>query len=186
MRTIDRYVYHPSWEPNPHPYGSKGENVVTLGYVADGFAQRGRIGLPNAPIACPAWGCGGGPDRWYPIVDMPPRPTPIMMYPPYGSTNTVPQPPPIGRPPGGPILPVTAYPPISPAPSPTVAVSPTQTAPQLTQPGTVLDSSGASITTAGGIGTWLAQSSIDGIPNWGLAAGAVLVAVMFMGRGGRR
>jgi hypothetical protein len=56
----------------------------------------------------------------------------------------------------------------------------------LTQPGTTLDSSGASITTASGIGTWLGESTlITGIPNWGIAAAAVFAAMTMFGKGRR-
>jgi hypothetical protein len=193
MKTIDRYVYHPAWEPNPHPYASAGENIVGLGYIMENPIVRGllpnRIAPPPPPYhpACPAWGCSGPPQ---PVTDCPPnamcmpaRPVQWNPYP--GPTNLVPQPPP----PTGPISLTTQgqNPPVSPAPAPTVAVPTSQTAPQLTQPGTTLDSSGASITTASGIGSWLGESTlINGIPNWGIAAAGVFAAMMLFGKGGRR
>jgi hypothetical protein len=67
-----------------------------------------------------------------------------------------------------------------------LSVPTSQTDPQLTQPGTTLDSSGASITTASGIGTWLGESTlITGIPNWGIAAAAVFAAMTMFGKGRR-
>ena len=188
---MSRYVYHAPWEPRPRAVASGTQNIVGLGlgmpspgYYESDLAQRGLVyrGLPT-PI-CPAWGCGGRIPTWPP--DSPP--THIYPYPPYpGATSTVPQPPPNMGPIGAPVVAGGYGLPISPAPSPTVPVPTSQTAPQLTQPGTVLDSSGASVTTASGIGTWLGESTlIHGVPNWGLAAGA-LAALMFFGKsGGRR
>jgi hypothetical protein len=200
MKTIDRYVYHPAWEPNPHPYASAGENIVGLGYIMENPIVRGL--LPNEGLStgyigykapppihpvCPAWGCSPPPQ---PVRDCPPGAMCMPAWPvhwnPYpGPTNLVPQPPP----PTGPISLTTQgqNPPVSPAPAPTVAVPTSQTAPQLTQPGTTLDSSGASITTASGIGSWLGESTlITGIPNWGIAAAGVFAAMMLFGKGGRR
>jgi len=189
MRTEERYVYHADWEPEPHPYGAGGENIIGLGLVVPGSGAAivdGAIpvrGVPirspivdvNPPQACPAWGCGRPPA-------LPPM---YFNYP--GATSVVPQPPPPSGPASLTTTPI-ASPPVSPQPSPTVAVSPDQTAPQLTAPGTVLDSSGASVSVAGGIGTWLAQSSlISGFPNWGIAAAAVAALVLFSGgKSGRR
>jgi hypothetical protein len=195
----EHYVYHADSEPAPRATASGAQNIVGLGYVLNaryptGFSPRefdggdypmrlpwqqqpgpGRLppGSPGSVVpvrVCPAWGCN------------PPGST--FNYP--GATATVPQPPPSSG--GSQIVPLTSPLPLSPAPSPTVAVSPNQTAPQLTQPGSVLDSSGASITTASGIGMWLAQSNlISGIPNWGIAAGGLFLAMMlFGGKSGRR
>lgn len=148
--------------------------------------QPGPNRLPPGSVptsVCPAWGCDGPPGGGVtPLYVL--RGGGIYPYP--GATATTPQPPPSAG--GSQVVPVTHGLPVSPAPSPTVAVSPDQTAPQLTQPGSTLDSSGASITTAGGIGTWLAQSNlISGIPNWGIAAAGVVALLMaFGGKSGRR
>jgi len=72
------------------------------------------------------------------------------------------------------------FPPVSPAPAPTVA-APTPLS--LSQPGTTLDSSGASsnISTSG-IMAWFGESTvISGIPNWGLVAAAA--ALLMFGKG---
>lgn len=211
----EHYVYHAPVEPSPRATASGGQNVIEArisepAYIAHGVhaAEIERPGyvfhplgalmdnpivrslspysnvVPVRPVGfpithpdgptpiCPAWGCGGPPIARWPIT--------------YGSTATTPQPPPSAG--GSQVVPLTTTPPISPAPSPTVAVGADQTAPQLTQPGTVLDSSGATISTASGIGGWLAQSTlISGLPNWGIAAAGLLAAVMmFGGKAGRR
>lgn len=202
MITDEHYVYHAPVEPSPRATASGGQNVVsTMGALMDNPIVRGllpRAGTVNPvpvkpvgypvsypdrfpPKVCPAWGCDGPPGV---------TPTYILrgggIYPYPGATSTVPQPPPSAG--GSQVVPLTQPLPLSPAPSPTVAVSSDQTAPQLTQPGTTLDASGSSIPTAGGIGTWLAQSTlIKGIPNWGLAAAGVFAAMMmFGGKAGRR
>lgn len=200
MRTQDRYVYHPSWEPNPHPYASAGENVVGLGYIMPtGIPMSACPEIAMAP--CPGGGTrqNSGPPCYTPVGpcsggggEVPTGPGIIVnrwpvtqYYPPYpGATNLTPQPPP----PTGPIgwTTVNTLPPISPQPAPVLTVPSSQTAPQLVQPGTTLDSSGASVTTTSGIGAWLEQSSlISGIPNWGIAAAVVFAGMMFMGKGRR-
>lgn len=196
----EHYVYHASWEPSPRATASGDQNIVGLGYIMDNPIVRGLLPSrvsptpvrggpivthPDGPTPiCPAWGCSGPPntvpvDGGIPINRWP------LAYP-YGSTSTVQQPPPSAG--GSNVVPVVAPLPMSPAPSPTVGVSSSQTAPQLTQPGTTLDSSGGSITTSSGIGAWLSESTlISGIPNWGIAAGAALALVMLMGgKTGRR
>lgn len=189
----EHYVYHAPSEPAPRAIASGDQNIVGLGaMIVNRWDENGDVamlpvqqqpGPQRLPIrVCPAWGCnppGGGITPTYVL-----RTPAIFPYP--GATNTVPQPPPSAG--GSQLVPVTQPLPVSPTPSPTVAVSSTQTAPQLTQPGAVLDSTGATISTASDIGTWLGESTlISGIPNWGLAAAAVFGAMMlFGGKAGRR
>lgn len=210
MSGDEHYVYHAPVEPSPRALASGDQNVIeaphSLGALIDNPIVRGilvprpglvsvrPVGLPvravdgnPAPI-CPAWGCGAPSGGVLPTYVL--RTPSIYPYP--GATATVPQPPPSAG--GSQIVPLTQPLPLSPAPSPTVAVSSDQTAPQLTQPGTPLDSSGATISTVSGIGGWLAQSTlISGIPNWGIAAAGVFAAMMLFGgnmsrasHGGRR
>lgn len=186
-----------------HPMGALMDNPIVRGLLPG--TVRVVNPVPVKPVGYPV----SYPDRFPPLplqqqpgpgrlppglVPSPPGGgvTPVYVlrgggiYPYPGATATTPQPPPSAG--GSQVVPVTQGLPVSPAPSPTVAVSPDQTAPQLTQPGSTLDSSGASIATSSGIGTWLAQSNlISGVPNWGIAAGAVVVALMmFGGKAGRR
>lgn len=164
--------------------------------TADGQYNRvslGRLGVPmplDAQMAppgygrrmCPAWGCGAPPWR---------------IFPGSGSTSVVDQYPPL--PPGsaptvsGPCAPgqyqdaagnctsdwhnpYSLY--LPNPPSPTVG-APTPL--QLTQPGTILDSTGASTTVAST--SWFTdptQEIISGIPNWGIAAAAGALVLMMM------
>lgn len=174
-----RYVYHAPVEPPPRALASGNENVVGLGAAA----------IMRVTGACPAWGCGGPPPprniiiAREPIVSLPPVFLPLRNW--VGSTSTVEQPPPATPAPVSTVA-APAASTLSPAPSPTVAVNPDQTAPTLAQPGTVLDSSGSSVTTASSVGSWFGESTlISGIPNWGIAAAAAFVGLMFL-RGGHR
>jgi hypothetical protein len=142
---------------------------------------------PPMPRMCPAWGCGGPPWQHFIAPGIP------------GTTSIVDQPPPL--PPGSaPIVsgvcgpgqyrdaagncttdwhnPYSLYLPNPPAP--TVA-APTPLS--LAQPGTTLDSTGASTTVA--TGSWFTdptQELISGVPNWGLVAAAGALFLMMRGR----
>lgn len=177
-----RYVYRAPVEPEPRATASGTQNIVHLGAAI----------LPtgiNTPGPCPAWGCdgpepivvSGGIFRFPPVAIAPLRILP-------GATSLVPQPPPVGGPVGGPIVPGGGTLALSPAPSPTVAVPSSQTAPQLTQPGTLLDASGASPSAISGFGTWLGESTlISTFPNWAVLGVGALAAWMLLGSGkGRR
>jgi hypothetical protein len=171
-----RYVYRAPWEIAPRT-------------LTDGKAHMVRLGAATITgegmMPCPAWGCGAPPVRWpFPIVEpIPVMPVPIWRnYP--GATATVPQPPPLG-PSSGSVVSAPGGTPGAPQPSPSVAVGADQTAPQLTQPGTVLDSAGNSVNVASGFGAWLSeQTLIAGIPNWGIA-GAAAFALLWMFKGKR-
>ena len=177
---MSRYVYRTPDEPLPRSTANDGYNTVHLG------AMSVNSPLPTGP--CPAWGCGG-PERIYnfdPVIALPPR-IPVMIRPYPGATSTVPQPPPTS---GGSLVVSNPYPPtLSPAPTPTVSVPPGQTAPSLTQPGSLLDSSGASVTTAPfDIGTWLGEYTLfSSLPNYAVVGIAAVAAWMLLGgKQGRR
>lgn len=192
-----RYVYRTSDDIVPRATANAGHSTVRLGAMAlpayPIYPFRPTYGGPSAPV-CPAWGCGPAPIR---VVDGPANvnpgwdyangPTSSPVNPWFGSTSTIPQPPPATPQPSASVTNPLAQP-LAPQPSPTVAVPASQTAPSLTQPGTTLDSSGASTTVApSGISAWLSeQTLISGFANWEVA-GAGLVALFFMMRGkGRR
>lgn len=171
MNASERYVYRSPDEPLPRSITNGGQNVVKLGAAT--------VSTPTP--ACPAWGCGGPPRAifpWGPIVRVPVA-MPIA-YPYPGAT--VEQPPPSS---GGTLLVPNPYGlPISPQPSPVIGAS---TPLSLTDPGALLDSSGASTNVAGfDLMTWLSESTlITGFSNWEVAGAAGLVAWFFM-RGKRR
>ncbi len=129
------YVYHAPVEPPPRAVASGWQNVVRgLGITTS---------AGPAPRMCPSWGCGSPPHFEEPVYWFPVRNSPTsVMLPRSGATSIVPQPPPSS---GGTLTtPYDGLLPLSPAPSPTIAVAPAQTAPSLTTPGT---------------GTWLANSA---------------------------
>lgn len=189
---MSRYVYRTSDDIVPRATANAGHSTVRLGALAlpayPIYPFRPTYGGPSAPV-CPAWGCGPAPIR---VVDgtpsVPLSPSPVYLNPWFGATSRVPQPPPMNSSPGSATVANPLAQPLAPAPSPTVAVPASQTAPSLTQPGTTLDSSGASTTVApSGISAWLSeQTLISGFANWEIA-GAAAVALFFMTRGrGRR
>jgi len=126
-----RYVYRRDDDVPARPNAN--HNTVTIGaaapvmMVSPNPIARGPF---SGPEMCPAWGCGGPPVRIFPYSYGP------------GATATAPQLPP-GQLPGYEVTNVGVMP-LSPAPAPTVAVSPSQTAPSLLTPGVPLSSTGAS------------------------------------------
>jgi hypothetical protein len=202
---LSDHVYRSPGEMRPRPNASGGVNTVrshqtmrsagyaiapgnyrSLGALDYGLAMRGPL-LTNG---------GGGsmiPVRYLgPPVARPPLAVaigPAMAPPQNGATATVAQPPPPGYPVSSPSVPVYSVPPISPAPAPTVAASPSdfvpsqgQTVPGIT-PGTT-----PSVISA--IQAWLNSSSvITGVSNWWIAAGIGAALLMFSGQasgGGRK
>lgn len=152
-------VYRSPGAPLPRPV-SNPWNIVGLG--AAYVTTRG---------ACPAWGCEG--------------PARHIFYS-SGATATVLQPPPSTG--GNLVVYASGGTPGSPQPSPSVAVPTTQTAPSLTQPGTTLDSTGASTTVAPfDLMTWLGESTLfSSFTNWEVAGAGLLAAwLLFRGRGRR-
>lgn len=148
---MSRYAYHAPSDPLPRAVTNGGQNVINLG----GCPQIGRRGVGiMAPQMSPFF--------VRPVVGLPGQ---IMQHTPptSGATSTVAQPPPFAGPIVSPVLWGGMYVPtsVSPAPSPTVGVSPTQTAPTLTNPGTILSSIGSGPT------AWY--------PNTNYAMGATIV-----------
>ena len=93
---------------------------------------------------CPAWGCEG-----------PPNESSIEAYEAsVGATSSVPQPPPFAFPVGSAVVPVPGSSGAG-GPSPTVAVSSSQTSPSLTTPGTPLSTTGSTPT------GWSAQTAFS-------------------------
>jgi len=177
---MNRYVYRSSAEPEPRATASGEQNVISLGAVAP------ESGVLATMRECPAWGCegpapitrwGSSPPASFPLLSLLPRALPLQNSP--GATSTVTQPPPSSG--GSQIVSETEPSTISPAPAPVVA---TPTSLSLSQPGTTLDSSGASTTVASpSIMDWFTeQTLINGIPNWGLLAAAVGAFFLMKGK----
>jgi hypothetical protein len=174
MNTAERYVYRSPDETMPRAITNGGQNVVTLGAA-----------MVSSPVeVCPAWGCGGPPRAI--IFERPPVPAPVaypIAYPWLpGATALVPQPP-AGS--GGTLLvPNPGSLPLSPQPSPVVGAP---TSISLTDPGTTLDSTGASVTTSFDLMAWLGESTLfTGFTNWEVAGAGLLAAWFLFFRGKRR
>lgn len=183
---MKRYVYRGPAEPPARATASGNQNVVAALHGMGVMAPMTTYPPTPAPwlqdrppMACPAWGCSGPGSNMGPVVQMPYREP--FFWPFSGATSAVPQPPPTT----GVSLTVPA-PPASttPAPSPTVAVDASQTAPSLTDPGQTLAQQTG---TPWDLGTWLGESTIfSSLPNWAVAGGGLLALFMFMGGGKRR
>lgn len=200
---MNRYVYRADVEPPARPVTDGSQNVIALG-----AAHVSRLGIPPAMTeATECIGCNQpnipGTGQLIPVlawrnpgvISMPAMPSaPVAVGP--GATAIVSQPPPPSAPPGSTVVSNPGLLPLSPSPSPTVAVSPTQTAPSLTIPGTTLDSTGASTTTTAAptdivaqLETWLGeQSTVLGytVPNYALALLGAGLAYWLLGSGGKR
>lgn len=151
---MSRYVYRRDDDVPARPNAN--HNVVTIGampaptQIYPIFSRSAVVSPGGSQVEmCPSWGCGG-PPRFIPVFQASPGP---------GATATTPQPPP-GQMPGYTVQSPYAVP-ATPAPAPTVAVPPSQTAPSLTTPGTTLSTTGSST------GAWL--------PNTAYAVGQAVV-----------
>jgi len=174
----ERYAYRAPSDPLPRAITNGGQNVINLGGCPQVSRGMGMM-MPEVPVRLFA----------RPVIGLPAQISQRGPSAP-GATSTVPQPPPIEGPAGGTVMWGTISPALGPMPAPTVGVSPTQTSPSLTQPGTTLDSSGSSAITVpspASIEGWLSESTlISGFANWEVAGAGLLAAWLLLGKRGRR